>query len=798
MFEDRPDRPTLCAPGEHWRGIRTPDAALRWHKVLRKHLGIAESQSCRSCLRRARCRYFKLPPEPEMQLGVRHIGRVLLGMAQYARAHLQFPDAYPWYFSDANLASARHLMQAIEEHTTKTEGVPFFYSDVELADEGTAREVLLREAQRKEEKRMGELEERLLSLPQWMRETLQPIPGPGMTARQRSILSEKGIKEVDAEDAYLDEEKPEKDWIEEGAQLGELHGSPLFDPLPDADASHASGKSSSLRPLVEVESVQEKPMVKRFVHLPGGPKEKPVSIVDARTGVPASGLWVGDEGHRIDLDDIEVDQEEMRKWEEIKPNAPNLEGKMDSLGVKLKGGYTLSELVVSSPGEAKHLVSISPCGLEGVHYYSCGVSPKIVHSESFEEVWKKGQLRNKKDELPFLRRIFFDTRQPHESGRAVPPPKLDEDLELEAVEETEVSEVFDTDAHLASEAVALRRAEAAALAEPEPASAPRLVPSHRSKTRGIGVFDPHLDLREAGDPERLERHHALPEESSGIYFRSSRPLPQDEDFVSTFRRPLKAEASSKDPLGAAAPQIDVAALKAMSEETVSSELPELGEIVFPSLPGAGAPPALRSRASPSGTRPAQRVRQLPLGTAKQARLKDDLSDLLKPGAPSSAAGALRQRLGMVTEKENPENPWQDLQRPNLKASELQEHRNSAMAAQRMLYKSLKQGNQKWRPKRAKCGSTGYGFVMPGDPPEQWRITFHKVQGRLNGVLDTRIPSAVPSACFGWRTDSTSGHPAVSLWFGLLQPISKDGILHHRVPVARGGAQAFVQRSDGGV
>ena len=26
----------------------------------------------------------------------------------------------------------------------------------------------------------------------------------------------------------------------------------------------------------------------------------------------------------------------------------------------------------------------------GVHYYSCGVSPKIVHSESFEEVWKKG------------------------------------------------------------------------------------------------------------------------------------------------------------------------------------------------------------------------------------------------------------------------------------------------------------------------------------------------------------------------------------------------------------------------
>lgn len=63
---------------------------------------------------------------------------------------------------------------------------------------------------------------------------------------------------------------------------------------------------------------------------------------------------------------------------------------------------------------------------------------------------------------------------------------------------------------------------------PPPPGPARFLLLRGSKTRGIGVFDPHLDLREAGDPERLERHHALPEESSGIYFRSSRPLPQEK------------------------------------------------------------------------------------------------------------------------------------------------------------------------------------------------------------------------------------------------------------------------------
>jgi hypothetical protein len=38
-----------------------------------------------------------------------------MGMAQYARGHLQFPEAYPWYFTASMLASARSLMKTIED-----------------------------------------------------------------------------------------------------------------------------------------------------------------------------------------------------------------------------------------------------------------------------------------------------------------------------------------------------------------------------------------------------------------------------------------------------------------------------------------------------------------------------------------------------------------------------------------------------------------------------------------------------------------------------------------------------------
>ena len=250
---------------------------------------------------------------------------------------------------------------------------------------------------------------------------------------------------------------------------------------------------------------------------------------------------------------------------------------LEAVGLKLKGGYTISELVgTGSFGEAQHLVSLSPAGLEGVHHYNVDIAPKIVSQEALEEVWNAGEAQGVKDELPFLRRYPFDTPAPHSSAGSVIPERLPEEkllsrpepelppaalrssrqgdgevaqagkepvIDLDEPREDDDS-IFDLDARLASDAMRLQRT--AAMNTVEASHSPRQQPDsmapgenedrrfqawqHRSNTRGVGVFDPTVDFKYMSDPNRLEQVGDLDAETSGIYFRSSRPLPQDEDM----------------------------------------------------------------------------------------------------------------------------------------------------------------------------------------------------------------------------------------------------------------------------
>ncbi|CAE7254918.1 unnamed protein product [Symbiodinium natans] len=619
-------------------------------KVLRQHLSMTETQTCRGCIKRSRCKFFKMPPEAGMTVGTKHIGRVLFGMSQYARAHVQHPEHYPWYFTADNLASATILLNALEEHLATAEGPGLKWNDVELADEGTAREVLIKEAMRKEERRRAAAEERFLSMPQWMRETLQPIPSRGMTARQRALLAESGIdaplrhfaalsaghaeKEKNCKklqklgslpvgaakgDASLEEPvelgaaSDEKDWVEEGAVPGQPTGPMIMDPSPSPTPMQVPASNDADRPLIDVADAQELPVVRRFKHLPGQPSEAPVRQFNSMTGLETSGIFrrLGHlQGHRIDLDEVELEPQELGRWEEIKPGGSS-GSTLEAVGLKLKGGYTISELVgTGSFGEAQHLVSLSPAGLEGVHHYNVDIAPKIVSQEALEEVWNAGEAQGVKDELPFLRRYPFDTPAPHSSAGSVIPERLPEEkllsrpepelppaalrssrqgdgevaqagkepvIDLDEPREDDDS-IFDLDARLASDAMRLQRT--AAMNTVEASHSPRQQPDsmapgenedrrfqawqHRSNTRGVGVFDPTVDFKYMSDPNRLEQVGDLDAETSGIYFRSSRPLPQDEDFVSTFRRPLDVEEASDEaalPLGPNAATVDIQALK---------------------------------------------------------------------------------------------------------------------------------------------------------------------------------------------------------------------------------------------
>eukprot|EP00434_Breviolum_minutum_P003689 symbB.v1.2.003245.t1/scaffold180.1/size283405/4 len=83
-----------------------------------------------------------------------------------------------------------------------------------------------------------------------------------------------------------------------------------------------------------------------------------------RDGATQGIYQVQGQGHRIDLDQIEIDQHEMQRWEEIKPDGASV-SKLDQVGVTLKGGYTISQMVTNSPKTAQDVVP-KPNGKDGV------------------------------------------------------------------------------------------------------------------------------------------------------------------------------------------------------------------------------------------------------------------------------------------------------------------------------------------------------------------------------------------------------------------------------------------------
>ncbi|CAK0910383.1 unnamed protein product [Prorocentrum cordatum] len=417
----------VTVPDRTMAKIKVPESAPRRiifaSKALRKHFSLTETQTCRGCSKRSRCRFFKAPAQDDEVAGVKHIGRVLFGMSQYSRAHLQRPDAFPFYFSRENLESAEVLLRAVggqlmAEDDAFYSGSPL-HSDIEVAEPETARELLLRDARRKLEKRQKRLEEKALSLPQWMRETLKPVPGPGMTERQRALLREAqklaGADSASAEaPSGAPTEEPDE-WMEEGATPGELAGPLLLDPAPMDARGHRGDQESGqedpggARPIIVVDGVKDLPVTERFQHLPPKAKERPV----VRFSGDGAGIYtVTDERatHRIDLDQVGGDID-------VVPEAGQ-----DSI---LRGGYVVTDLLGEGsenvPEEVLQYVSLPPRGLDGVQRYHSGRPAKKIDPRLLEELWQRdaqGQA-----ELPFLQRIPFDGPLGR-SGGSLPPARL--------------------------------------------------------------------------------------------------------------------------------------------------------------------------------------------------------------------------------------------------------------------------------------------------------------------------------------------------------------------------------------
>jgi len=798
-------------------------------KALRRHLSLTETLTCRGCSKRSRCRFFKVPAEVEGMdetAGVRHVGRVIFGMAQYARAHLQQPEVYPFYFSEVNLDSAQILMKAMGAHLAEEHDGPL-YGEIERAGWSSAREVLLREAQKKLERRKAEMEERVLSLPQWMRDTLQPVPGPGMTRKQRDLVGEvaDGGEELEAAPARRrrGEEEEHGQWFEEGATPGEPVGSPLAaDPHgpsrlvqpPDGELTldgvqflDAPGGEEDM-PITDIDGIEDLPVPQRFWRNPPSKTEKAVVQYNSVLGAHTSGVFrlVGEElGHSIDLDGV--------AGREPEDNTGPSESRFEEVpaagvqGVQLRGGYTITDLLSPESGpvsqEALRLVSVAPGALEGVHHYNVGTAPARIDPKVLEELWER--TSKGKDELPFLTRIPFDSGLGR-SGGTLPPSRLPSELlldkpekvvppprrrprggrssdkspvesihtkeaaapsvvDLDSAEGTrhDTEEDFELDEALARRA--LRERAGFALDTSAPAAAEQLEEealvsgdnsgnadledfrfaawSSRQPPRAVGVLNPSVDFGTLADAGRIDRVGQFDAENV-VSLGQRKPLPQDEAFVSTFRRPLTEplaagpDGTTADPLGAASPGIDIHEIRAECSGLPGGPEDGMGKafsrpgcleeesgyiiggsIKFPKIPEpapapeAKAAPSARLGASPRHQRresgpigddaaAASATQRLPprLGRLRQARM-EDLSDLLKPGAPRTPGAALpgaaaaRRELGEVSHPDEATG-GAGLRRPR-STEELREERNAALVQQKELYRHLKNSTRKQFP-----------------------------------------------------------------------------------------------------
>ena len=174
------------------------------------------------------------------------------------------------------------------------------FREIELGDEVVVSAFHLAEARKKLAKKQADAEEKMLSLPAWMRETLKPVPSRGMTRAQRELLSNT------RESSNTKGKVPDKEeWVEEGSQPGELKQL-AFDPFSVPAGPTAPQSGVAMPPLTSVDGIEEMPIPKRFEHLPAKRELQPVRSFNSLVGEMTAGIYRTEDrmGHRINLDEV--------------------------------------------------------------------------------------------------------------------------------------------------------------------------------------------------------------------------------------------------------------------------------------------------------------------------------------------------------------------------------------------------------------------------------------------------------------------------------------------------------------
>eukprot|EP00397_Hematodinium_sp_SG-2012_P030794 GEMP01032639.1.p1 GENE.GEMP01032639.1~~GEMP01032639.1.p1 ORF type:complete len:699 (+),score=144.33 GEMP01032639.1:23-2119(+) len=337
-------------------------------KRLRMHFSLTETITCRGCIKRKRCKWFRKLAEAEPRANVVDVTKVLFGLSQYCRYFLQSPEVYPPIAQD--LSSPLELVEKLEAFVQDNQRCN--YADIPIADQTTATRLLIDRAKKHLAISQKKREERLLSLPEWMRKSLVLTDNPkNLSNRQKQEL----LAQSDAKD------NP-SDWVKEGEEKN----------IKDAE-------------LTEIDDVRSIPLPKRFEFIEKPEDRQAVEQYSTVYKQYVTGVYRTKDATELNLDEV--------------PEPVSTETK------DMGGGYTIVDMLdprnfESIPPEALDAIQVAPTALSGVHYYNTtsriGQSSALFDKKVIQDMWASSS----NFDPPFLRRIPFDAPR-QRSGGSLPP-----------------------------------------------------------------------------------------------------------------------------------------------------------------------------------------------------------------------------------------------------------------------------------------------------------------------------------------------------------------------------------------
>ncbi|KAF4658085.1 hypothetical protein FOL47_008192 [Perkinsus chesapeaki] len=230
-------------------------------KRLRRWIDLTEVHSCRQCSKKDRCSLFKvLPPESEEgeKATVGDVAKILFGLAQICRIHIQRPDAYPIYhLSGATFETASYILERMSLYLRETSEM----KDIPLADRKTAGELMRKMAKDKFQKKELEEDAKKYNMPQWMVAMLNPSSEefPKKLSRKQKIIYNQ---------MKVGEEGEADEWVKEDRVEGLMKPTVVLDEDDEAVSPVGSGESARLSDgsLVQLDSLDDIPIPRRFEH----------------------------------------------------------------------------------------------------------------------------------------------------------------------------------------------------------------------------------------------------------------------------------------------------------------------------------------------------------------------------------------------------------------------------------------------------------------------------------------------------------------------------------------------------